>query len=79
MGILAYYVNLGYSVEDARALANPPVSRPNRCRARWWFKPGRTVQNVPDKLLQQGTRAKVGRKPVYFEPPKLPYRSAKRG
>lgn len=70
MGMYSYYLSIGYSKEIAARLANPPVSRPSNSRARKWFKKGAPVETVPDKLLQSGTRAKVGRKPVYFTRPK---------
>lgn len=70
MGMLQYYINKGYTRDEALTLANPPTSKPSRCRARWWFKPGIPVQTVPDKMLQTATHALVMRKVVYFEPKK---------
>lgn len=68
MGMLQYYINKGHTRDEAQALANPPTSKPNRCRARWWFKPGVPVQTVPDRMLQSGTHAQVMRKVIYFVP-----------
>lgn len=68
MGMLSYYVYLGYSMEEARKLANPSTSKPDNCRARRWFKPGVPVETVPDRMLQSGTRAQVTRRIVRFIP-----------
>lgn len=70
MGVLQYYINKGYTREQALMLANPAPSKPSNSRARRWFKPGVAVQTVPDKTLQTATHARVMRKIVYFEPKK---------
>lgn len=67
--ILRYYINKGYSPEEALALANPTTSKPNNSRGRRWFKKGVQVQTVPDKWLQCGTTASVFRNKVRFVKP----------